>query len=89
MLIYTVFIVQAYQTSTELLSTWCRAVEFFSASGAALSQEAANGKINVQSVCALDIRYMSDYILNIPAFLLLLQLYIKRIRPNYFLIQYY
>jgi hypothetical protein len=37
--LYTVFIVQAYQTSTEHLSTWCRAAAFFSASGAALSQE--------------------------------------------------
>jgi hypothetical protein len=34
--LYTVFI---FQTSTELLSTWCREAEFFSASGAALSQE--------------------------------------------------
>jgi hypothetical protein len=38
-LIYTVFFVQAYQKSTELLSTWCRAAAFFSANGAALSQE--------------------------------------------------
>jgi hypothetical protein len=36
---YTVFIVQAYQTSTELLSMWRRAAAFFWASGAALSQE--------------------------------------------------
>jgi hypothetical protein len=46
-------IVQAYQTSKELLSTWCHAATFFSASGAALSQEFANGKINVQSAGAL------------------------------------
>jgi hypothetical protein len=38
----------AYQTSTELFSTWCRAVAFFSASGTALSQEVADRKINVQ-----------------------------------------
>jgi hypothetical protein len=45
---YTVFIVQAYQTSMGLLSTWCRAAEFFSANGPALSQEVADGKIDVQ-----------------------------------------
>jgi hypothetical protein len=38
-LIYTVFIVRAYQTSTELLSTWRCAAAFFSASAAALSEE--------------------------------------------------
>lgn len=32
---------------------------FFSASGAALSQEAANGKINVLLACALNIVYIS------------------------------
>jgi hypothetical protein len=37
--LYTVFIVQAYQTSTELFSMWCHTVAFFLASGAALSQE--------------------------------------------------
>jgi hypothetical protein len=36
---YTMFIVQAYQTSTELLSTWFRAAAFYWASGAALSLE--------------------------------------------------
>jgi hypothetical protein len=35
----------------------CRAAAFFSASGAALSQKVADGKINVQSACALDIRF--------------------------------
>jgi hypothetical protein len=45
---YTVFIAQSYQTSTELLSTWCRAAAFFSTSGVALSQEVADGKINIQ-----------------------------------------
>jgi hypothetical protein len=45
-----VFIVQAYQTSTVLLSM----VAFFSTSGAALSQEVADGKMNVQSACALN-----------------------------------
>jgi hypothetical protein len=54
-MIYTVFIVQAYQMSTELLGTWCcAAAAFFSASGAALSQEVADGKIDVQSACALN-----------------------------------
>jgi hypothetical protein len=53
---YTVFIVQAYQTSTELLRMWCRAAAFFSASGADLSQEVADGKINVQSACAMGTR---------------------------------
>jgi hypothetical protein len=56
-----VFIVQAYQTSTELLITWCRAA-FFSTSGAALSQEVANGKINVKLACALNIRYIRSKI---------------------------
>jgi hypothetical protein len=51
---YTLFIVQAYQTSTELLSTWCHAAAFFSASGEALLQEVPDGKMNVQSACALD-----------------------------------
>jgi hypothetical protein len=37
--LYTVLTVQAYQRSTELLSTWCRAAAFFSASDAALLQE--------------------------------------------------
>jgi hypothetical protein len=32
---------------------------FFSASGAALSQQVANGKINVQSACALITWYVS------------------------------
>jgi hypothetical protein len=41
-----------------LLSTWCRAAEFLSASGAALSQEVADGKMNVKSACALNIRYI-------------------------------
>jgi hypothetical protein len=54
--IYTVFIVHAYQTSTELLNKGCRAAVFFSASGAALSQKVADGKINVQSDCALETR---------------------------------
>jgi hypothetical protein len=36
---YTVFIVQVYQTTTELLNMWCRAAGFFSASGAALFAE--------------------------------------------------
>jgi hypothetical protein len=44
---------------TRLLSTWCRAGAFFSASGAALS----DGKMNVQSVCALNTRYNQAYIL--------------------------
>jgi hypothetical protein len=35
MIMITVFIVQAYQTS----QSWCRAAAFFSASGAAISQE--------------------------------------------------
>jgi hypothetical protein len=48
------FIVQAYQTYMELLSTRCRMAAFFSASGAELLQKVANGKINVQSACALD-----------------------------------
>jgi predicted nucleic acid binding AN1-type Zn finger protein len=34
-----------------------RAAAFFSASGAALSQEVTDGKMNVQSACALDTRY--------------------------------
>jgi hypothetical protein len=38
-IIYIVFIVQASQASTDLLSTWCIAAEFFLASGVALSQE--------------------------------------------------
>jgi hypothetical protein len=54
---YTTITVQAYQTSKKLLSTWCRAAAFFSASGAALSQEVADGKINVQSACALNTQY--------------------------------
>jgi hypothetical protein len=53
----TAFIVQAYQTSTELLNAWCRAATFFSASGAALSQEVADGKINIKSASALNTRY--------------------------------
>jgi hypothetical protein len=57
-----VFIVQAYQTPTEILDTWCRAAAFFSASGAALSQEVADGQINVQSACALDTRYIYIHI---------------------------
>jgi hypothetical protein len=54
---YTVFIAQAYQTFTELLITWRRAQAFLTASGAALSEEVADGKINVQSACALNTRY--------------------------------
>jgi hypothetical protein len=37
--LYTMFIVEAYQTSMELLSMWCRAAAFVSASGGARSQE--------------------------------------------------
>jgi hypothetical protein len=33
------------------------AAAFFSASGVVLSQEAADGKINVHSACALNTRY--------------------------------
>jgi hypothetical protein len=51
------FIVRAYQTSMELLSTWCCTAAFFSASGVALSLEAADSKINDQSACSLDTRY--------------------------------
>jgi hypothetical protein len=36
-----------------------RATAFFSASYAALSQEVANGKINVQAACALNTVYMT------------------------------
>jgi hypothetical protein len=64
--IYTVFIAQAYQPSTELLSTWCRAAAFFSASGAPLSQEVAEGKINVQSAYALNTRYFAGQIFKKP-----------------------
>jgi hypothetical protein len=53
--IYTAFIVQAYQTSMELLNTRCRTSAFFSASGAALSQEVGDGKINVKSSCTLNL----------------------------------
>jgi hypothetical protein len=35
-----------------------RAASFFSANGAALSQQIADGKINVQSACALSTRYI-------------------------------
>jgi hypothetical protein len=42
----------------ELLSTWCCAAAFFSASGAALLQEVADGKINVQSACAPHTQYI-------------------------------
>jgi hypothetical protein len=35
-----------------------REAAFFSASGAALSQEVADGKFNVQSACALITRYI-------------------------------
>jgi hypothetical protein len=54
---YTVFIVQAHQTSKELHSTQRRAAAFFSGRGVALSQEVADGKINVQSACDLNTRY--------------------------------
>jgi hypothetical protein len=37
-----------------LLSTRFRAAAFFSASGAALSQEVADCKLDVQSICALE-----------------------------------
>jgi hypothetical protein len=53
-----VFIAQAHEMSTELLSTWRQAAAFLSASGAALSQEVADGKYNVQSHCALNTRYI-------------------------------
>jgi hypothetical protein len=36
---------------------WCCAAAFFLASGAALSQEVANSKINVQSACTLNTEY--------------------------------
>jgi hypothetical protein len=62
--IYTVFIVQAYEMSMELLSTWCCMAAFFSASGVVLSQEVADSKINVQSACALDTRYFFTMVLN-------------------------
>jgi hypothetical protein len=48
LILYTMFIVKACQMPTELLSTRCRAETFFSASGTALLQEVADGKINVQ-----------------------------------------
>jgi hypothetical protein len=38
---------------------------FFSASGPALSQEAADSKINAQSVCALNMVYMGKILLNL------------------------
>jgi hypothetical protein len=38
----------------ELLSMWCRAAAFFSASSAALLQEVADGKIKVRSACTLN-----------------------------------
>jgi hypothetical protein len=44
---YTVFTVQAYQTSQYMAA-------FISASGTALSQEVADSKMNVQSACALN-----------------------------------
>jgi hypothetical protein len=50
------FIVQAYKMSMEILSMWHCAAAFFSTSGTGLSQEDADGKINVQSACALDTR---------------------------------
>jgi hypothetical protein len=56
--IYTVFIAQAYQMSAELLSTWCSAAALFSTTGAALSEEVTDGKINVQSACALHTRQL-------------------------------
>jgi hypothetical protein len=34
---------------------------FFSAGGASLSQEVADGKISVQSACALNILYKTTY----------------------------
>jgi hypothetical protein len=40
-----------------LLSTWCRAAAFFSASGAALSQEVPTVKMNVESAYALNTWY--------------------------------
>jgi hypothetical protein len=52
------FIVQAHQTSMELLTMWCSMAAFFLASGAALSQEVADGKINVQSACALNTQHV-------------------------------
>jgi hypothetical protein len=48
----------------ELLSMWRRAAAFFSASGAAQSQEVADGKINVQSACALNTRYIAYVTIN-------------------------
>jgi hypothetical protein len=36
---YITFIKQVYFTNMELLSTWCRAAAFLSASGAALSKK--------------------------------------------------
>jgi hypothetical protein len=36
-------------------------VPFFSASGATLSREVADSKINVQSACAQDTRFMAIY----------------------------
>jgi hypothetical protein len=48
------FIVQAYKMSMELFSTWCHIAAFFSVNDTAFLQEVANGKINVQSACALD-----------------------------------
>jgi hypothetical protein len=40
-----------------LLSTWCRAAAFFSASGAALFAGSSYGKINAQPALALNIRF--------------------------------
>jgi hypothetical protein len=39
-------------------SSGCAAA-FFSASGAALSQEVADGKMNVQAACSLNMVYMT------------------------------
>jgi hypothetical protein len=51
MSLYTVFIVHAYQTSQYVVSR--------AASGAALSEVVADGKINVQSACAVNTRFFS------------------------------
>jgi hypothetical protein len=53
-----IFLVQYTRCSLcrliRLLSTWCRAATFFSASGASTLAESSDGKMNVRSACALN-----------------------------------
>jgi hypothetical protein len=55
-----------------LSDVWCRMAAFFSAKCEAISQEVADGKINVQSACVLNTQYIGYDICHIDTMLQIL-----------------